>query len=95
MILSISYDLNSPGQSYSELYDVIKTAPGYISAMDSLWFISTNESIETWCDRLMNVMDKNDYLFVVDITGQSRQGWMRKNVWEWLKQHDRTLSYTY
>lgn len=95
MILSISYDLNKAGQNYTDLYDTIKTAPGYIRAMDSFWFISTNESVETWSERLLNVIDNNDYLFVVDITGKSRQGWMKKNVWEWLKKHDQTRSYTY
>ncbi len=80
MILSISYDLNKAGQNYTDLYTKIKTAPGYIKAMDSYWFICTNESVETWSNRLLQVMDDNDYLFVVDITGQYRQGWMRKNV---------------
>lgn len=85
MILSISYDLNKAGQNYSDLYDTIKSAPGYIRAMDSYWFISTRESVSSWADRLMKAIDKNDYVFVVDITGQSQQGWMKKTVWEWLE----------
>ena len=95
MIISISYDLNKAGQNYTDLYDVIKTAPGYIKAMDSYWFICTTESVKIWSDRLQKVMDKNDYLFVVDITGQARQGWMNTNVWDWLKKHDYVTSHTY
>lgn len=95
MILIISYDLKQPGRNYDDLYDAIKSAPGYISAMDSLWFISTTESVETWSERLLKVMDNNDYLFVVDITGQSRQGWMSKSVWEWLKKHEQAKAYSY
>ncbi|MDL1979911.1 MAG: hypothetical protein LWX02_00270 [Deltaproteobacteria bacterium] len=56
--------------------------------MDSLWFISTVESAETWSNRLRQVIDQNDWLFVVDITGQSRHGWMKKEIWEWLEQHN-------
>lgn len=93
MIYSISYDLRQPGRNYDDLYDIIKSAPGYIHAMDSLWFISTSESVEVWCNRLRQAMDNNDWLFVVDITGQSSQGWMKKSVWDWLKKHERTGSY--
>ena len=93
MILSISYDLNRPGQSYHGLYDTIKKAPSWAHPMDSLWFISTSESGETWSNRLRQVMDQNDWLFVVDITGQPCQGWMKKELWEWLEQHNRRSQY--
>ncbi len=90
MILNISYDVNKPKTNgeYDDLYDTIKSAPGWCHAMDSFWFISTGESVEEWSKRLMQCIDKNDYLFVVDTSGQSRQGWMRKDVWQWLQQHD-------
>lgn len=93
MIFSISYDLCQPGRNYDDLYSAIKSAPGWIRAMDSFWFISTTESVETWSSRLQNTIDQNDNLFIVDITGQPRQGWMAKSVWEWLKKHDRASSY--
>jgi hypothetical protein len=88
MIILISYDLRTPGQNYDNLYKTIKSAPDCCHAMDSLWFISTNELVETWSERLKSRMDKNDYLFVVDISRQPRQGWMKKEVWEWLDKHD-------
>ena len=84
MIQLITYDLNKPGQNYTDLYDTIKSAPGYCHAMDSVWFISTSESVQEWSDRLLSKIDQNDHIFVVDITGQSCQGWMPKRVWEWL-----------
>jgi hypothetical protein len=89
MILSISYDLKKPGRNYDDLYETIKSAPSWAHAMDSLWFISTGESVETWSNRLRQVMDQNDWLFVVDITGQSCNGWMKKEIWEWLEKHNR------
>ena len=89
MILSISYDLKKPGRNYDDLYETIKSAPSWAHAMDSLWFISTGESVETWSNRLRQVMDQNDWLFVVDITGQSCNGWMKKEIWEWLEKYNR------
>lgn len=88
MLLSISYDLRQPGRNYNDLYDTIKSASAWCHAMESLWFIHTNESVNTWAERLRKVIDQNDYLFVVDITKQSRGGWLRKDVWEWLDKHD-------
>ena len=88
MILSISYDLRKPGRNYDDLYKTIKSAPSWAHAMDSLWFISTDESTERWSNRLRQVMDRNDWLFVVDITGQPRHGWMKKEIWEWLEKHN-------
>jgi hypothetical protein len=84
MIHSISYDLREPGRNYEDLYDVIKSANGWAHPMDSLWFIKTSESVDSWCKKLRSVMDQNDELFIVDITGQNRQGWMGQKFWDWL-----------
>lgn len=88
MIILISYDLKTPGQNYDELYNKIKSFPGWCHAMDSLWFIKTNESVQTCYARLKTCIDDNDYLFLVDITGQTRQGWMKQDVWDWFNKHD-------
>ena len=84
MILSISYDLRKPGRNYDDLYNTIKSAPSWAHAMDSLWFINTRESVNDWSTKLRGVIDENDWLFVVDITSQPRQGWMKKDIWDWL-----------
>ena len=93
MIYSISYDLRQPGRNYDGLYEIIKSAPGYSHPMDSLWFISTSESVDAWSDRLLQAIDHDDILFVVDITGQNWAGWMSKATWEWLSQHNHVGAY--
>ena len=87
MIISISYDLNRPGQQYSDLYDTIKSAPGWAHAMDSLCFIKTNETVDDCSNRIKSVIEKNDDLFLVDITGQPRKGWMSQKIWDWLNKN--------
>jgi len=88
MILEISYELQKPGQNYDALYDAIKKAPSWCHPMTSHWFIRTEESAQTWVDRLRRVMDQNDSIFIVNITGQERAGWMPKTAWEWLSQNE-------
>ena len=87
MVYSVSYDLRKPGRNYDELYKVIKSAPSYCHPLESLWFIRTNETVQTWSDRLRKQIDENDLLFVVDITGQAYSGWLPQSAWEWLKQN--------
>jgi hypothetical protein len=89
MIYSISYDLRRPGRNYEKLYSIIKTASDWIHAMDSLWFISTDQTVSYWSEKLMKAIDRSDYLYVVDVTGQSYHGWMQETVWNWIEKHDR------
>ena len=87
MIYSISYDLCKSGRNYDGLYEAIKSASAWAHPMDSLWFISTAESVRQWSDKLVKCIDENDRLFLVDITGQPRQGWMTEEMWNWLSQN--------
>lgn len=56
--------------------------------MGSVWIIRTNLTPSDRFDRLHPNIDANDYLFLVDITNQARQGWLPKDAWTWLKQHE-------
>ena len=89
MILLVSYDLKVPGRDYTTLYDTIKSAPGWWHYLESTWVISTVETPEVWAKRLHNVMDENDRLIVIDITGMPRYGWLPSKAWEWFKNHER------
>jgi hypothetical protein len=88
MIISISYELRKPGQNYDDLYDTIKSASSWCHPLTSHWFIRADHSVQTWYDKLRKVMDVNDYLFVVDITGQPRQGWLPKWAWDWFEENE-------
>jgi hypothetical protein len=95
MILSISYELKKPGQDYNNLYDTIKSASSWCHPLTSHWFIRTEQSVQTWYEKLHKVMDENDYLFIVDITGQSRQGWLSQKVWDWLNENEYKKAVSY
>lgn len=95
MILEISYELRKPGKDYNSLYDTLKAASSWCHPMTSHWFIKTEDSVQTWADRLMKIIDQNDSLFVVDITGQPRQGWMSQEAWDWLNQNEYKKAFGY
>jgi hypothetical protein len=85
----ISYDLNQPGQDYSDLLTKLRSYGTYWHHLDSLWIIKANETAEVLRDVLKSYLDKNDELLVVNITGNpaawtgfSDQGskWLEENL---------------
>lgn len=88
-ILLITYDLNKPGQDYTKLFEIIKTAPKWWHYLDSTWLISTQETPSKWFDKLKPSLDENDNIFIVDITKQPRQGWLPKKAWEWIRVNEK------
>lgn len=84
----ISYDLNSPGQNYSKLYEKIKSiANGWCKVLESVWIIGHNGNARTIHDQLIVAMDKSDRLFVSEMTSdhwwtlsQASANWFKENV---------------
>lgn len=65
----IEYDLCAPGRNYDGLHKVIKAYGVWAHITESTWFIKTNESCAQVRDKLKAHMDKNDRIFVAELTG--------------------------
>ncbi len=87
-ILLVTYDLNKPNQDYEALYEILKSASGWWHHLDSTWLLATYENPDYWTDKLKPAIDKNDFLFIVDITKQPRQGWLPKKAWDWIRENE-------
>lgn len=86
MVILISYDLN--GHERPEAYDAVKkmiqdNAKSEKKPLYSQWFVDTDDSIQTWHDRMKAVTDDNDKWFIVTVT-RPRQGWFSQSIWTWL-----------
>ena len=79
----ISYDLNENHKDYDGLISAIKDY-NYIKALYSTWFVKSTSSATDIYNHLQPFIDNDDRLFVVEIDTPNRQGWMSKNVWDWL-----------
>jgi len=87
-VLSVNYDLVSPGKDYSKLYDALK---GYTHkhALDSLWYLDTSKTPSTVRDELKKHIDSNDKLIVFRL----HQNWASSfsdSVASWLKSSNRS-----
>lgn len=85
-VYCVSYDLNKAGQNYSALYDELKASPGWWHNLDSTWLVSTQESADQLCDRLLRHLDQNDRLLVIKVV-KPFQGFLTEKAWEWIRAH--------
>lgn len=54
------------------------------SGLDSVRFISTNHNADQISDDLRQALDDNDRLFITKLISGNHQGWLKKDVWEWI-----------
>lgn len=88
MVLLISYDLN--GHERPSAYEAVKkvitdNAIAYLKPLYSQWFVETNDSADTWVDRLKEVTDRSDRLFVCTVR-RPYQGLLTDAQWKWLRE---------
>lgn len=82
-IYSISYDLNTPGQKYDDLYKVIESYDHY-KIMKSHYLVYTDSNVNQIYNKLSTCIDKNDRIFVAEVNS-NRQGWLSQAAWDWIK----------
>ncbi|MHC1684921.1 MAG: SinR family protein [Clostridiaceae bacterium] len=82
----ITYDLNKAGQNYDKLYDEIKSLGEWWHYLDSTWLVDSSYSAQNISERLVPVIDKNDYLLVIKVTNDSH-GWLNQDAWNWITKH--------
>jgi hypothetical protein len=56
--------------------------------LESVRFISTNETPSQVSEYLRQKLDKNDRLFVSRVRKNERAGWLAQPVWDWLNARD-------
>ncbi len=87
-VYMVSYDLNSPGQDYSDLIKEIEKYK-HCKCVKSGYFIDTSESASEIRNKLKKHIDGNDTLYVNDL----RKHWAANRVTkctDWLKNDSRT-----
>ena len=69
--LFISYDLNTPGQGYERIIDLIKELGPWAKVQKSLWYVKSNRSADDAARYLRSVIDNNDSLIVIDASSNN------------------------
>lgn len=70
--LLIGYDLNRPGQNYEDLWAFLKTHGTRWHHLDSTWLVKSDITAKEMRDAIKPyLIDDNDELLVVDVTGDA------------------------
>lgn len=91
MVYLVTYDLKSMSKDYSALYDAIKSCGEWIHPLESVWIVDVSKrhlNADQMTDILRVHMTQDDTLFVCQIDGMNRNGWMARNAWQWLHTHE-------
>jgi hypothetical protein len=80
----ITYDLNTPGQKYNELYKAIKGLGDSAHPLDSVWFVRTSLSTSQIYNRLKTYIDQNDWLLVFEADESTIVGKAQPQIVDWL-----------
>jgi len=85
----VTWDLNQEKPNYAEARKQFlahleryenKNDPG----LDSVRFVSTNSSADQISTDLRTKLDNNDRLVVTKLVAGNHQGWLSKDVWDWI-----------
>ena len=80
----ITYDLSSPGRNYDDLYDRIKSYPGWAHITQSSWAIAPRIDPAAVRDHLQPALDNNDKLFVA-VLGNAAWTGLDTDISDWIK----------
>lgn len=89
MVYLISYEINEQQYDYSSLKEAIKSYGDYQHPMETLWFVrADNVDVDSIAKNLRgHFHSPHDHIFVIEVKDDtSRQGWLPKAVWKWLRQ---------
>lgn len=85
----VTWDINREKPNYNDARNKLiarmqtlthKKDPG----LDSVWFVQSNEGATTLRDYIRVAMDDNDRIVVSRMNPGQHDGWLNKDVWEWI-----------
>ncbi|MBD8490871.1 SinR family protein [Echinicola sp. CAU 1574] len=81
----ISYDLNSPGKNYESVLTALKSVGSWARLGGSAYIVISTMTAAQIRDKIMNVMDNNDQLFVGVVKAPAAWFGLGDEVSNWLK----------
>ena len=93
MIYLISYDLvKSAERDYTPVYEAIKSIGPWWHYLESSWIVHTHRDVNYVVDTIHATMRQGDRLLVVQVDNQARNGWLPKDAWTWIHEHEQEIS---
>ena len=81
----IGYDLQVPGQDYSDLHEAIRNLGSWWHCLDSTWIVNSTSDAKQLRDSLLPYVDVNDRLLVAKISVDAAWTGFNQSCSDWLK----------
>lgn len=85
-IYLVTYDLKKPGQHHAAVLAEVKKCPGWAKLSESSYVVSTSETPTVLLNRVRNVADTNDTIYVITVR-RPHSGFGPPSVNEWLEKN--------
>jgi hypothetical protein len=68
-----------------ELETIFNLALDWLRYAPNCWIVYTSSDAQKWYSRVKPLLSENEFVFIVRIDLQERQGWLPKWAWDWIK----------
>ena len=84
----IVVDLINTTHDYAHLYNAIKQFGAWWHYLNNSWIVRTQQQLDLMVETLRAHIAQGDHFMIVDISNMPRNGWMPRDAWEWLRNHE-------
>jgi hypothetical protein len=82
--LHISINSENPF-TFTRITAILNNASNWIRYMPNNFIIRTRHDPNYWYNKIKPFLKENEYIFITKMDINERQGWLPKNVWDWIK----------
>ena len=73
------------GVTREQIEEKLNKALDWFRYYVNIYVVYTTSDVDTWYERLEELVKPDGSLFICKLDIKSRQGWMTKKFWEWIK----------
>lgn len=84
------YIKRTKGTTYKDVKEKLDLANDWYRLRPDLWIIYSTSDQEKWYRRLAPLIKEAGNLFICKLDIKSRQGWMTKDFWSWMRREKKT-----
>lgn len=83
----------NPGLTIADVQNCLQRFPGagWYRIADNAWVLHSHDDANTWYHRLRHLAHPGGRLFICRLDSSDRQGWMDKEFWKWVQEHQFTF----
>lgn len=89
----ITYNLNDKTKDYNPLFVAIQNDVGseWWHYIEDTWIVKSHLTATQIAQKLYPHILRTDYLLVIEVAGNSLDGWLPKEAYDWLRKNARVI----